>query len=154
MPGGILFCKVIGWLTSTGESVLKRQGMKTWLERSSPVVFTSWAIVAAFGTYFCMYAFRKPFAVGTYEGAMTFGEWDLTYKALFIISQVFGYCTSKFLGIKFVSEMPRAKRAFAIVLLVGLAELALVAFALVPAPYNAICLFFNGLPLGMIWGLF
>ena len=117
------------------------------------MVFTSWAIVAAFGTYFCMYAFRKPFAVGTYEGAMTFGEWDLTYKALFIISQVFGYCTSKFLGIKFVSEMPRAKRAFAIVLLVGLAELALVAFALVPAPYNAICLFFNGLPLGMIWGL-
>ena len=31
--------------------------------------------------------------------------------------------------------------------------MALVAFALVPPPWNAVCLFFNGLPLGMIFGL-
>ncbi|MEL7339751.1 MAG: DUF5690 family protein, partial [Bacteroidota bacterium] len=31
--------------------------------------------------------------------------------------------------------------------------LALLGFATLPRPYNFICLFFNGLPLGMIWGL-
>lgn len=29
---------------------------------------------AAFATYFCMYAFRKPFTVGTYEGYALWGE--------------------------------------------------------------------------------
>lgn len=40
-----------------------------------------------------------------------------------------------------------------IFLLIGAAELALVGFALVPAPWNIAMLFLNGLPLGMIWGL-
>ena len=32
-------------------------------------------------------------------------------------------------------------------------EVALLLFALVPAPYNFGCLFLNGLPLGMVFGL-
>ena len=35
----------------------------------------------------------------------------------------------------------------------GIAELALVLFGLIPPPYNFVCLFLNGLPLGLIWGL-
>ena len=35
----------------------------------------------------------------------------------------------------------------------GVAEIALIFFGLIPAPYNFVCLFFNGLPLGLIWGL-
>jgi len=113
-----------------------------------------WAVAAAFGTYFCMYAFRKPFAVGTWEGEVELpGVGPLDYKILLIISQIAGYCVSKFLGIKIVSEMPPAKRALAILAFVGIAELALVLFALTPAPWNAVFLFMNGLPLGMIWGL-
>jgi hypothetical protein len=37
--------------------------------------------------------------------------------------------------------------------LIAAAELALIAFAMVPAPFNAACLFLNGLALGMVFGL-
>lgn len=134
--------------------MLSADPIRNRLERSPSWVFNAWAVTAAFGTYFCMYGFRKPFAVGVYEGEVILGVLGpLSFKALFVISQVIGYCTSKFLGIKVVSEMPAAKRAAAILAFIGVAELALVAFGLVPAPWNAVCLFFNGLPLGMIWGL-
>jgi hypothetical protein len=74
-------------------------------------------------------------------------------KIVFIIAQVIGYCLSKFVGIKVVSEMPRERRALAILLAIGVAELALVLFALLPPGAAALAMFFNGLPLGMIWGL-
>ena len=109
---------------------------------------------ASFATYFCMYAFRKPFAVGTYEGVVDVpmvGALDL--KVLFIISQVIGYASSKFLGIKVVSELEAHRRAGAILAFIVIAQVALLFFALIPSPYNAIALFLNGLPLGMIWGL-
>jgi hypothetical protein len=98
-----------------------------------------------------MYAYRKSFSVGIFENIEHLGGLD--YKSLLIITQVLGYMTSKFVGIKVISEMKSAHRAWAILFLIGMAELALVAFAFIPAPYNIICLFFNGLPLGMIWGL-
>jgi hypothetical protein len=117
-------------------------------------VFTAWAMSAAFATYFCMYAFRKPFAVGTFEGTVALpGLPDLDLKILFIISQVLGYACSKFLGIKVVSELEPRRRAAAILAFIALAEVALLLFAIIPAPFNAIALVLNGLPLGMIWGL-
>ena len=39
---------------------------------------TLWATLAAFATYFCMYAFRKPFAVGSWTWE---GVWDLNTPA-------------------------------------------------------------------------
>jgi hypothetical protein len=120
-----------------------------WLARAPAPLFTAYTMVAAFATYFSMYAFRKPFAVGTYPGA--FGDLDL--KTLYIIAQVIGYAASKFLGIKVVSEITPTKRAVAILVFIGLAELALVLFAITPPPYCAVFLLLNGLPLGMIWGL-
>jgi len=128
--------------------------VQRWLATSPSSVFTAWAMSAAFATYFCMYAFRKPFAVGTYEGMVEIpfvGALDL--KVLFIISQVVGYASSKFLGIKVVSELEAHRRAGAILAFILIAELALLLFALIPAPYNALALVLNGLPLGMIWGL-
>ncbi len=38
-------------------------------------------------------------------------------------------------------------------MLIFLSWLALVLFALIPAPWNVFTMFLNGLPLGMIWGL-
>lgn len=124
------------------------------LARAPTWVFTLWAVIAAFATYFCMYAFRKPFAVGTFPGRveLPFGG-ALDWKTLYLIAQVVGCAASKFLGIKVVSELRPGRRAAAILVTVGVAELALVAFALVPAPWNAVCLVLNGLPLGMVWGL-
>lgn len=107
---------------------------------------------AAFGTYFAMYAFRKPIAAATFSGhAAVLGVID--YKTALLIAQVLGYALSKLIGIRVIAEFGQARRASAILGLIGLSWLALVGFALVPAPWNVACLFLNGLPLGMIWGL-
>lgn len=114
-----------------------------------------WAITAAFGTYFCMYAFRKPFTAASYEGTVQLVENAIRVdqKALYVSAQVIGYMISKFIGIKVIAEMTAEKRAFAILFLIGMAELALLLFGLTPAPWNFLLLFLNGLPLGMVFGL-
>ncbi|MEW4529177.1 DUF5690 family protein [Maioricimonas sp. JC845] len=121
-----------------------------WLARQNTAVFSVWAVAAAFSTYFCMYAFRKPFSAGTFEGTELAG---LEYKTVLVVSQVLGYMISKFIGIKVISEMPPERRSAAIIGLIAVAELALIGFGLVPAPWNFVFLFLNGLPLGMIFGL-
>lgn len=75
------------------------------------------------------------------------------YKTVLVTAQIAGYTLSKFLGIKFVSEMPASRRVIGILTLIGVAELALLMFGLTPAPWNFIWLFINGLPLGMVFGL-
>lgn len=97
-----------------------------------------------------MYAFRKPFTAGFYEGH-TF--WGIHFKILLVVAQVAGYATSKFIGIRVISSMNARLRGRSILGLIGVAELALVGFALTPSPWNAVWMFVNGLPLGMIWGL-
>lgn len=121
-----------------------------WLQNQHQVVFSLYATLVAFSTYACMYAFRKPFTVAAFEGA---DLWGLELKTVFIISQIFGYTLSKFMGIKVVSEMTPQKRARTILFLIGLAEIALLLFWLSPLPYKVLFIFFNGLPLGMVWGL-
>lgn len=121
-----------------------------WLQRAPVSLFSIYAMVASFSVYACMYAFRKPFTVATFEGESWLG---IDYKIVLITAQVLGYTCSKFIGIKVVSELPPRRRAAGILMLIGLAGLALLGFALVPSPYNAFFLFLNGLPLGMVWGL-
>jgi hypothetical protein len=113
-------------------------------------VFASYAVVVAFTTYFCMYAYRKPFAAARFEGEML-GDLDL--KSALIISQLAGYALSKFVGIKFNSEMPPGRRAGALVFLILWAEAALLLFAVMPPEGKVVALFLNGLPLGAVWGL-
>ena len=116
----------------------------------SKIFFITWCMLAAFGTYFCMYAFRKPFTAGTYSGLSL---WDIHYKSILIISQVFGYMLSKFIGIKVISELKSSQRKKLIISLILFAESSLLLFGLIPHPYNFIFLFLNGLPLGMVWGI-
>lgn len=125
-----------------------------WLERSHPVVLSAWAMAAAFSTYFCMYAFRKPFAVAAFSGSVDLpGLPPIELKVALIVSQVIGYCISKFLGIKLISEMTPGRRAWSVVAAIGVAWVALLLFAITPAPWSILFLFLNGLPLGMVWGL-
>ncbi|MCA9636929.1 MAG: hypothetical protein KC420_12960 [Myxococcales bacterium] len=101
-----------------------------------------------------MYGFRKPFTAGAWPGSISLWEGrELDLKVALLIAQVVGYCISKFLGIKVISEMSGRRRGLAILALIAVAELALVAFALTPAPYSIAWLLVNGLPLGMVWGL-
>lgn len=123
--------------------------IQAWLSRQPSWVFALYVSMMAFLTYSCMYAFRKPFAVGLYDGLNLFG---VDYKIWLITSQVVGYTLSKFIGIKYISELKAASRARYILILVGLAEVALLLFWVVPKPYDIVFMFFNGLPLGMIWG--
>jgi Family of unknown function (DUF5690) len=108
------------------------------------------AAISAFGTYSCMYSFRKAFAAGTFTGQQYF---HVDYKVWLVIAQIVGYMCSKFYGIKFIAEVNSKNRARYILTLIGIAWLALLAFAIVPAPWNIIFLFVNGFPLGLIWGL-
>lgn len=124
--------------------------LKPVSSKYSNSVFIVHASLAAFGTYFCMYAFRKPFTAATFEGLSFFG---VDYKILLIISQVLGYAFSKFIGIKVISELKPNQRLFYLITLILLAELSLFFFAWIPAPYNIMFMFLNGVPLGMIWGI-
>lgn len=97
-----------------------------------------------------IFGFRKSFTVCTFDG-MTVGS--LSYKTVLVLSQMMGYLMAKFYGIKFISELKRFGRNKIILLLVGIAWMAWLCFALIPAPYNIIFLFINGFPLGMLWGV-
>ena len=120
------------------------------LQQPSGLFFIAWCLTASFGTYFCMYAFRKPFNTGLYADLYL---WGLGYKTILLIAQVLGYMVSKFAGIKVISELKPSQRIPLIAGLIIFSELALLGFGLVPFPYNFIFLFFNGLPLGMVWGV-
>jgi hypothetical protein len=120
-----------------------------WLARS-PVAFTLLASGAAFGAYTCMYAFRRPFTVGTYEGQEL---WGFRFKVLLVVAQMIGYALSKFTGIKVVSEAKPGARIVMIVALHAVAWLGLLMLAVLPPELALVGMFLNGLPLGMIWGL-
>jgi hypothetical protein len=120
------------------------------LSKANPAVFSFYAILAAFSTYFCMYAFRKPVAATSYDDILL---WGMGIKTVFIISQTIGYTISKFSGIKVIAEMKGSKRAATILLLIGMAELMLLGFAMAPAFIKPAFILVNGLALGLIWGL-
>lgn len=124
----------------------------TRLDRAHPAIFCTFAGLASFSAYFAMYAFRRPFAAATFAHVAGW-HFAVDYKTALIVAQVIGYALSKIMGVKLISELGHGHRAASIIGLIALAWLALVLFALTPAPWNVAWLFFNGLPLGLIWGL-
>jgi len=128
----------------------EQHNITRWLQRTSGFWFVFYTAVSAFCLYTCIFALRKTFGVATYEN-LSF--WGADYKVWMVISQVIGYMLSKFIGIKIVSELGAHARAKGILLMVSVASLAWLGFALTPAPYNLVFLFLNGLPLGMVWGM-
>ena len=120
------------------------------LQQSPAWVFILCVSLTSFIAYTCMYGFRKPFTAAGYSEVHLFG---ISYKVVLVISQVLGYMLSKFYGIRFIAMMQPSKRAGFLIKLIFIAWASLLGFALVPAPYNFIFMFINGLPLGMVWGL-
>lgn len=124
-------------------------------KEASTSMRSAWSVALAasalsFLTYFCMYAFRKPFAAGSFAGDLWLG---LEPKTVFVLGQVVGYTLSKYLGIRWVSEMQRGARLPTLLGLIAASELALVGFAILPSEVRVVGIFCNGLPLGMIWSL-
>jgi len=120
------------------------------LSQANRFWFSVYATLVAFCLYTCIFAFRKTFTVGTFEGLAYLG---VSYKVWLIISQVVGYGLAKFIGIKVISELPAFKRARGIIVMISIAGISWLFFAITPAPYNIFFLFTNVLPLGMGWGL-
>ncbi|MCH9692141.1 MAG: hypothetical protein K0U59_08800 [Gammaproteobacteria bacterium] len=132
--------------------MLNHPRLTRFYEQAPNWLFILIAGLAALSTYFSMYAFRKPFAAATYSDVSAWAFF-LDYKTTLVIAQVVGYAISKLAGIKIIAEMPPAKRASALLLMIAIAQLALLLFALVPRPWNIAALWLNGLPLGLVWGL-
>ncbi len=134
----------------SGTLTLTRKNNAFIALRVSPIVTVLYISICAFVIYSCMYGFRKPYTVATYNNIFFMG---ISYKVCLVIAQVLGYMFSKFYGIKFISAMKPERRAAYILLFIGIAWASLLLFALIPPPYNIICMFINGLPLGMVFGL-
>ena len=128
------------------------QTIAHWFRKASPLAFTVFASLAGFATYFSMYAFRKPFAAATFGVPEGWG-YALDFKIALVIAQVLGYATAKFIGISVISGMQPTYRARAILGLIGASWVALLMFAVAPPLLKVTAMFFNGLCLGMIWGL-
>ncbi len=123
-----------------------------WLAVAPPAVLNGYAIICSFAAYFAMFAFRKPFASATYERASA-EVGTLGLKSALAIGQIVGYGLAKWIGVKFVSETSRSRRAPLLIAMIVAAEAALLIFAVVPDGWRPLAMFFNGLPLGMVWGL-
>ncbi|HIA65001.1 TPA: hypothetical protein EYN98_02825 [Candidatus Poribacteria bacterium] len=130
----------------------RQKPITAFLLNSSEIVFVFYAIFVSFSTYFCMYAFRKPFAAATFAGLQFFGT-TIKLKKAIVISQIIGYALSKYAGIKICSEISPKKRLFTLVFLILFAESALIIYGILPNNYKVFAIFLNGIPLGMVWGL-
>lgn len=135
---------------SSSARQVRQTGLQRWLLQTNGFWFSLYAALAAFCLYTCVYSFRKTFSVATFEGLTYL---NVSYKSWLVIAQVVGYALSKFIGIKVISELKATSRASGILIMVLVAVASWLLFAIVPAPYNIVFLFTNGLPLGMVWGM-
>lgn len=124
--------------------------LQTKLSNASSSTVAIYTSIVSFCLYSCVYTFRKTFAVGTFA---EYQFWHVDYKVWLVVFQVCGYALSKILGIKIISELKAANRARSILIIILLSGICWLLFGLVPAPWNLIFLFFNGLTLGLIWGV-
>lgn len=116
----------------------------------SDTLFVLWGGGAALLCYSLVYALRKPYTAAGFDGMEIFG---VDYKVAITVTQIVGYLIAKFAGIKIISELKRPRRLAFIASMGLVAELALVAFGLLPQPWNMFAMFFNGLALGCMWGV-
>jgi hypothetical protein len=121
-----------------------------WIGRQHGFSFAFYASASAFCLYTCIFALRKAFGAATYDSLSFAGH---SFKVWMVIFQLVGYMLSKFIGIKIVSELNPSSRARGILVMTSVASISWFCFAITPAPYSLIFLFFNGLPLGMVWGM-
>ena len=129
---------------------IRQPGALTRVLARSPTSAAFLTVASAFCVYFCMYAFRKPFAAASWSEDQI---GDITLKSALIIGQLLGYTAAKFISIKVCSELTRRQRAPFLTGLIILAELALLLLALGPTLAKVLAMLVNGLALGSVWGV-
>lgn len=130
--------------------ISKFPNLRTAASNMPDWLFVLWAGGTALLSYSLVYALRKPFTAAEFDGLQVVG---MDYKIVVSIIQLIGYVCAKMLGIKYISELKPEGRLKFIVGSAALSEVSLVAFGLLPTPYNIFALFFNGLSLGCMWGV-
>lgn len=113
-------------------------------------LFVLYTSIAVFMLYTSVYALRSPVTIGEYNVNSIFG---LNFKVVLLGSQIIGYTLSKIVGIRVISGLQSEGRITKILLLLLLAILFLFGFACLKSYFKTVCLFFNGLCLGIIWGV-
>lgn len=124
--------------------------IKKQLSKAPLYVLAIYASLLIFLLYTCCYAYRKPFTAALYEGETLFG-FDL--KILYVLSEIIGYALSKFVGVHILPSMQKHQRMYYIIGLLTFSELSWLGFGFLPVSLKLVCVFFSGLPLGMIWGV-
>lgn len=130
--------------------ISKFPNLRTAASNMPDWLFVLWAGGTALLSCSLVYVLRKPFTAAEFDGLQVAG---MDYKIVVSIIQLIGYVCAKMLGIKYISELKPEGRLKFIVGSAALSEVSLVAFGLLPAPYNIFALFFNGLSLGCMWGV-
>ena len=131
-------------------SISKLQYMRPTTHNMPDWLFVIWAGGTALLSYSLVYALRKPFTAAEFDGIEVYG---MDYKIVVSMIQLIGYVCAKMLGIKYISELKPEGRLRFIIGSAALSEASLLAFGLLPIPYNIYALFFNGLSLGCMWGV-
>ena len=118
--------------------------------RLNSLLFILWAGGCAFLCYSMVYGLRKPFTAATFDDVMI---WGYSFKSVIAIAQVVGYMISKFAGIKLISELNHKHRLRFIATAAIIATVSLLFFGLLPMHLKIVAMFFNGLALGVMWGV-
>src|SRR5262249_61406914 len=93
--------RVTGHRESRMTLPIQQPATSALVERSS-LALSAWAVVAAFGAYFCTYAFRKPWTAAMFADATV---WGIAEKSVLVVAQVLGYMLAKVIGIGVVAAM-------------------------------------------------
>lgn len=106
--------------------------------------------LTTFCLYTFMYAVRKPFSALTYENILV---WGINVKIWMVLAQLLGYTLSKFYGIRLLGKIKREDRSIYLVCILSLATVPLFLLQHLPTPTWPLLMFFNGFPLGLVWGI-
>ncbi len=141
-------------LTSLAELVEIPGRLGRWLYRAGPTVQLAFGGLTSFSICLGAFALREPFLTTSLVGTVSFlGAPPVDLRAACIAAQALGLALSQPIGAVAVVELDPARRVPALALVLGAAEVSLIALALVPAHLAPLCLFLDGLALGLVWGL-
>jgi hypothetical protein len=128
-----------------------KNGQSKWLflyphlKKIPSALLNVYCAIAAFGLYFCLYAFHRPYTILHYSQVP---PWMgcIDYKASLYLFHGLGHMAAKFIGIKFVSEVPRRSmmRFWYLLALVCFSQMGLILFGALPMNWKVLGVFMSG----------
>lgn len=106
--------------------------------------------ITTFCLYTFMYAVRKPFSALVYENLMV---WGVNVKIWMVLAQLLGYTLSKFYGIRLLGKIKHEDRSIYLIIILSLATIPLYLLQYLSPSVWPVLMFFNGFPLGLVWGI-